>query len=52
VFHIKLNKVSNNIYIFIEPRVYLFHKNIVALENGIWGIDKLNPFVLSVGIGL
>ena len=48
-------KTSNNFYIFIEPRLYFFNKNIASIENGLWGIDKLNtfnPFVLSIGLGL
>ncbi|MCB9211101.1 MAG: hypothetical protein H6609_17175 [Ignavibacteriales bacterium] len=48
-------KLSNNIYLFIEPRLYLFQNKIVSINNGIWGIDnlnKINPFVLSIGIGL
>mgnify|MGYP000188637561 CR=1 FL=1 len=48
-------KISNSVYIFIEPRLYFFNKYLVSIENGIWGIDKLNkfnPFVISFGIGL
>lgn len=47
-------KINNDIYLFIEPRLYYFPKKFVSINNLIWGIEKINernPFGVTLGIG-
>ncbi len=50
-----LYKLSNQVNIFIEPRIYYYGEKIISLGSGFFGIndlDKTKPFIITLGVGL
>ena len=46
-------KLSNQVNIFIEPRVYYYRDKIISLGSGFFGIndlDKTKPFIITLGV--
>ncbi len=47
-------KLSNQINIFIEPRIFYYDEKIISIGSGFFGIndlDKNKPFVITIGVG-
>ena len=47
-------ELNGKFKLFVEPRIFYYGENIIAVGKGFFGIDNLNehkPFVISFGIG-